>query len=418
MTALQDVLAALDRTSGWQEDFYRDLHAHPELSHQEHATAEKVAARLAQSGYEVHRGVGGTGVVGVLSNGSGLTVLARADIDALPVKEATGLPYASTDTGVDENGKEVPVMHACGHDVHVAALLGATDALASSRGAWGGTLIALFQPGEETADGADAMLKAGLVDLIPHPDVAFAQHVLPLPAGKVGTRTGAVLSAGDSVRITIHGRGSHGSMPQNSVDPVVLAALIVLRLQTIISRETAPGEFAVLTVGSSTSGTKSNVIPDEAVLLLNVRTYDESVRRRVLASIQRMVRAECQASGALQEPEFASYEQYPLTENDPTVTTKVTAAFGAHFADNAIQLSQQTASEDFSALPKAFGVPYTYWGLGGIDPETYRKAAQAGRIAEDIPVNHSASFAPVIQPTLRTGSEAMVVATLAYLGRA
>src|SRR5438132_2727689 len=267
LSNITDVLNGLSSASLWQERVYKDLHAHPELSFHEIRTAALAAAKLKELGYEVLEQIGHTGVVGVLRNGTGQTVLARADMDALPVKERTGLPYASTLTATDDTGASVPVMHACGHDAHVTCLLGAAELLARARRSWSGTFIAVFQPAEEVAGGAKTMLKDGLRDRIPKPDVAFAQHVLAYPAGTVGTHVGPVLSAGDSIRITLQGKGAHGSMPHNSVDPVVLAALVVLRLQTIVSRETKPGEFAVLTVGSSVAGTKSNIIPDHAVLL-------------------------------------------------------------------------------------------------------------------------------------------------------
>jgi hippurate hydrolase len=260
------------------------------------------------------------------------------------------------------------------------------------------------------------MLADGLRDRIPKPDVAFSQHVLAHPAGTIGTQVGPVLSAGDSIRITLHGKGSHGSMPHNSVDPVVLAALVVVRLQTIVSRETKPGEFAVLTIGSSVAGSKSNIIADRAVLLVNLRTYDMAVRQRMIESIERMVKAECEASGAPHPPEFEYYDQYPLTENDPEVTEKITSAFRSHFGpQNVFDLGRVTASEDFSHVPDALGTPYTYWGVGCIDPEKYAKAFEQGRVEQDIPVNHSEFFAPVIEPTLSIGTQALIAAALTYL---
>ena len=409
------VLAGLEGVRSWSADFYRDLHAHPELSHHEHATASKVAERLGASGIEVRTGVGGTGVVGLIRNGDGPTVLLRADMDALPVAEMTGLAYASHTTATDAAGNEVPVMHACGHDMHVACLLGAVHLLAADRGDWSGTVVAVFQPAEETGDGARAMLDANLADLVPTPDVALAQHVLPAPSGLVGTHPGPTLSAADSVRITVHGRGAHGSMPQASVDPVVLCAMIVVRLQTVVARETRPGEPVVVTVGSIQAGTKSNVIPDHAVIELNVRTYSEQTQASVLDAITRIVDAECQASGCPKPADYELFDRFPLTDNDPDVTARVAAAFASYFHERARPLPMQTASEDFSDIPNALGVPYCYWGIGGIDPDTYHKAEQQGRVAQDIPVNHSAFFAPVIQPTLDTGIEAMVVAALAWL---
>ncbi|MGH3470502.1 MAG: amidohydrolase [Nocardioidaceae bacterium] len=410
------MLQRLDDIRRWQEDFYRDLHAHPELSHQERRTAANVADRLKGTGCEVHADVGGTGVIGVLRNGDGPVVLLRADMDALPVRESTGLPYASTETATTPDGTEVPVMHACGHDVHVTCLLGAVDLLAGSRADWAGTVIAVFQPAEEVADGAQGMLDDGLAKVVGAVDVALCQHVLAMPAGYLGTRSGPTLSSADSMRITVHGRGAHGSMPQASIDPVVIAAMIVVRLQTVISRETRPGEPAVLTVGSVQAGTKSNVIPDDATVLLNVRTYDQGTRSSILAAIKRIVTAECTASGSPRPPEFELFDHFPVTDNDPAVTDRVAEAFTDHFGDQAQRLPLQTASEDFSDIPRALGIPYTYWGIGGIDPALYQRAEAAGRISQDVPVNHSALFAPVVQPTLSTGTAALVVAALAWLG--
>jgi hippurate hydrolase len=417
-SSIAGVLSGLPATSAWQERVYKDIHAHPELSFQETKTAALIASRLNDFGYEVFDGFGRTGVVGILRNGEGQTVLARADMDGLPVRENTGLPYASTLTAVDDTGNTVNVAHACGHDVHVTCLLGAAELLARAANSWKGTFVALFQPAEEVAGGAKAMIQDGLRDRVPRPDVAFAQHVLAYPAGKIGTQAGPILSAGDSIRITLYGKGAHGSMPHNSIDPVVLAALVVLRLQTIVSRETKPGEFAVLTVGSSVAGSKSNIIPDRAVLLVNLRTYDMAVRQRMIDSIERMVRAECEASGSPRPPDFDYFDQYPLTENDAAVTERIASAFRNHFGvETVFDLGRQTASEDFSDIPKAFGTPYTYWGVGGTDPEKYQRALDAGRVEQDIPVNHSEFFAPVIEPTLSNGTQALVVAALTYLGK-
>ena len=414
-SAVGSVLAGLEGTRSWQEELYRGVHQHPELSHLEHRTAELVADRLRRAGYEVHEGVGGTGVVGLLRNGEGPVVLLRADMDALPVREATGLPYASQETSTDADGHEVPVMHACGHDVHVTCLAGAAQLLADGSAHWSGTLVLLFQPAEETGDGARGMVEDGLRELVPAPQVALAQHVMPLPAGRVGTRSGPVLSAADSMRITLQGRGAHGSMPQAAVDPVVLAAMVVVRLQTVVSREVPPGETAVLTVGSIRAGTKSNVIPDSAVLQLNVRTYTDATRTTVLDAIRRIVRAECAASDCPEEPEFELFDRFPLTENDAAVTDRVASAFADFFGDRTQPVGQQSASEDFSDIPSALDVPYTYWFIGGTDPEGYDRARRAGRVAQDVPVNHSATFAPVVQPTLDTGTQALVVAALAWL---
>ncbi|MFF3907897.1 amidohydrolase [Streptomyces sp. NPDC001848] len=411
------VVAGLDDIRSELEDFYADLHAHPELGHQEHRTATRVAQRLRDCGYEVHDGIGGTGVVGVLANGDGPTVLLRADMDALPVREDTGLPYASTAGATDASGRQVPVAHACGHDMHVTCLLGASRLMAAARRAWQGTLLALFQPAEEPGDGADRMLADGLVDLVPHPDVAFAQHVLPYPAGQVGTRAGSFLSAADNIKITVHGRGAHGSAPQAAIDPVVIASMIVVRLQTIVSREVAATQPVVLTVGSVQAGTSGNVIPESADLLVNVRSYDEDSRRHVLAAVRRIVKAECDASGTSREPEIEEGIRFPPTVNDEAVTREVAAAFTATFGERAGTVELQSASEDFSRIPDAFDIPYTYWALGCVDPGTYQAARQRGTVAQDIPVNHSPRFAPVLQPTLDTGVQALIAASLTRLAK-
>ena len=401
LTDLDDLLSRL-------RDLYRELHQHPELSLEEHRTAERIEAQLSSLDVEVQR-IGGTGVVAIIRNGDGPTVLARADTDALPVSEQTGLEYASKVEGA---------MHACGHDMHVVTLLGAVELLATNKDAWAGTYIGLFQPAEETAQGAQAMLDDGLVDKVPTPEVALSQHVMPTEAGTIGTAAGPVLSAGDSLNITVYGRGAHGSMPHNSVDPVVLASSIVMRLQTIVSRETKPGEFAVVTVGALNAGSKSNIIADRAELLLNLRTYDTQVREDIMAAIERIVRAECQAAGSPQEPEFEYYDQFPLTDNDPAVNAKVTEAFTEYFGSEAVyETKPYTASEDFSRIPNAFEIPYTYWFIGSVAPEKYQRAVEQGTVSQDIPANHSPFFAPEIDPTLENGIRTQVVAALAYLAQ-
>ncbi|MYS43920.1 amidohydrolase [Streptomyces sp. SID5998] len=410
------VLAGLDGVRAELEDLYQDLHRHPELGMREHRTAGKAAEALRAAGYQVTEGVGGTGVVAVLANGDGPVVMARADMDALPVRERTGLPYASTVTAPGDDGAEQPVMHACGHDLHVTCLIGCARLLARAKDAWRGTFVALFQPSEEKGDGADAMIDDGLTSRAPTPDVVLAQHVLPLPAGYVGTRSGPFLSAADSLRVTVHGRSAHGSSPQNAVDPVVMAAMIVVRLQTVVARELAATTPAVVTVGSIHAGSSPNVIPDSAVLQLNIRTYDDSTRAQVLHAVERIVRAECQASGSPKEPEFERIATFPPTVNDDATTRRVAEAFAAHFGDDAHTVPLHTASEDMSKIPQAFGAPFTYWAIGGIDPARYAEAAAAGTVDQDIPVNHSPYFAPVVQPTLDTGVSALAVAALAWLG--
>jgi hippurate hydrolase len=414
MTGSDVVLAGLDDVTGSLEELYRAVHAHPELSMQEERTAEKAAGRLRTAGYEVTTGVGGTGVVGLLVHGDGPVVMLRADMDALPVREATGLPYASSVTATDPSGDEVPVMHACGHDMHVTWLAGAAALLAGARGAWRGTVLAVFQPAEETAQGARAMIDDGLFDRFPQPEVILGQHVMPGPAGTIGYRPGTTQAAADSLEVRLFGRGAHGSMPESSVDPVVMAAATVLRLQTIVSREVAAGQSAVVTIGALQAGTKDNVIPDEALLKLNVRTFDEQVRSHVLDAIRRIVEAEATASGAPRPPEITTTEHYPLTVNDLDRTERVAAALRAQFGEDRVHelAAPYAASEDFGSFGTEWGVPSVFWYVGGTDAELYRKAEQAGRVAQDIPTNHNARFAPVIHPTLETGVQAITVAAL------
>lgn len=397
------------------EALYQDLHSHPELSMRETRTAGLAAEHLRNAGYEVTTGVGKTGVVGMLQNGDGPTVLLRADMDALPVEEATGLPYASKVRAADSDGKSVPVAHMCGHDMHVTWLVGATKLLAQARSTWRGTVIAVFQPGEETAEGAQAMIDDGLFERFPKPDVVLGQHVMVGPAGTVAGRAGAITSAADSLQIRLFGRGAHGSMPQASIDPVVMAAATVMRLQTIVSREVAAAESAVVTIGSLQAGTKENVIPDEALIKLNVRTFDAGVRERVLAAIERIVNAEAQASGAPREPEITTLDHYPLRVNDRSANQRVTNAFRQFFgADRVRETGPAPASEDFGSFGTEWHAPSVFWFVGGTDPQTYAKAKEANRLNE-LPVNHSPKFAPVIHPTLQTGVEALLVATRAWL---
>ena len=371
---------------------------------QEHGTADRIVQELEASGISTTR-IGETGVLATIENGDGPIVAMRADIDALPVKEVSGKDYASTATQVDQKtGVEVSVAHACGHDFHLMSLITALQAFNAHKDQWAGTFIGVFQPAEETAEGARAMLEANLKEVMPRPDVYLGQHVLAsLPGGYVGTRPGPVLSSGFSVKVVVHGKGSHGSMPELGVDPVVLASTIVMRLQTIVSREVAAKETAVVTVGAIHAGTKSNIITDSAELLINTRAYNSAVSEHLKEAIERIVRAECVAAQSPQEPEFTYYDRYPLTDNDGDATSTVREAFDAYFGDEACDLDAVPASEDFSIIPDALGVPYTYWGLGGF--ADLSKAVG----------NHNPAFAPDLQPTLDRGAEAVVVAASAWL---
>jgi hippurate hydrolase len=408
-------LRNLDSVLSDLEALYKDVHSHPELSMQETRTAGLAAGRLRAAGYEVTTEVGKTGIVGLLRNGDGPTVMLRADMDALPIQEATGLPYASKATATDREGKMVPVSHMCGHDMHVTWLAGATKLMAEARTSWRGTLMAVFQPAEETGEGAQAMIDDGLFKRFPKPDVVLGQHVMVGPSGTVAGRAGAITSAADSLQIRLFGRGAHGSMPQASIDPVVMAASTVLRLQTIVSREVAAAEAAVLTVGVLQAGTKENVIPDEAIIKLNVRTFDAGVRQRVLAAIERIANAEAAASGAPRPPEITTIDQYPLNVNNQDAAKRVVEAFRGHFgAERVRETGPAPASEDFGSFGSEWHVPSVFWFVGGTDPKTYAKAKEANKINE-LPVNHSPKFAPVLHPTLQTGVEALVVAARAWL---
>ncbi|WP_159943179.1 MULTISPECIES: amidohydrolase [unclassified Nocardiopsis] len=417
------VMRLLDEIFPLVEGFYVDLHKNPELSHAEHRTASGVAEWLTRTGYEVHKGVGGTGVVGILRNGPGPTVMLRADMDALPLEEKTGLPYASTARAVDADGTEVPVMHACGHDAHTACLVGAADLLSESREEWAGTVMVVAQPGEESLDGAQAMLADGLFDRFGRPDVILGQHLGPQPAGLISHRAGVILGASSSYRVRVHGEGGHASQPNTTVDPVVIAANIVTRLQSVVSREVSPSEMAVLTVGRIQAGTKANIIPDEAYLEINTRALNTNVSAQLEAAIERIVRAEAAASGATREPEIERFQDAGVTFNDPQSTADVAAAHHAYFGDDyVIHLPDPSpATEDFSyfGLPgDPQPIPYVFWFVGAT-PHDVWEAAPGDTPYEkmgNVPSNHSPFFSPAREPTLRAGLAAITVAALSYLG--
>jgi hippurate hydrolase len=402
------ILANLEGILPDLQSIYTNIHAHPELSMQEFQTAHLAEDRLKATGFEVTSGIGKTGVVGVLRNGKGPVVMLRADMDALPVQEATGLAYASKVTATDKEGKIVPVMHACGHDMHVTWLLGAATLFAQELTAWHGTLIVVFQPAEEIGSGAQAMIDDGLFTLFPKPDVVLGQHVMAGAAGTLRWRSGVITSTSDSLRVRLFGRGAHGSMPHASIDPIVMAAATVMRLQTIVSREIAPSDSAVVTIGSLHAGTTENIIPDEAIFTLNIRTFDERVRKRVLSSIERIIKAEAVASGAPKIPEITTSTSYSAVINDTEATTRVVDSFRLHFPkDCIIETRSISASEDFGTFGTESRTPSVYWIVSGTDPGLYAKAKKTGRM-DEIPTNHNPHFAPVIHPTLKTGVEAFV----------
>ncbi|MTE15963.1 amidohydrolase [Nocardia aurantiaca] len=398
-------------TEHWQQ-VYRHLHAHPELSGEEHATARLVADELrALPGWEVTENVGGTGVVGVLHSGPGPVVWLRADMDALPVQEETGLDYASTVPGV---------MHACGHDVHVTALLGACAELSANP--LPGTVVALFQPAEETGAGAQGMINDGLLDRFPHPRIVLGQHVSPLPAGLILSRPGTLMAASDSVRITFLGKGGHASQPHTAVDPLLMAASLVVRLQSLTARRTAIASTPVLTAGALHAGSRPNIIADTSEVLLSLRTFTDSSRNHMIEGIQRMAEAEAAAAGAPQEPKVEFYDHFPVTENTPGDTERVLATLTAGNLPVMSMDNPITGSEDFGAFGTAAKAPSVFWHIGGTDPARFTEADQAymlseGALPPHFPSNHSSRFAPDPARALPAAITAMLTATRAELTR-
>ncbi|HEY1527125.1 MAG TPA: amidohydrolase [Candidatus Angelobacter sp.] len=388
------------------QTLYVDLHQHPELSSHETRTAAELATRLRTLGYEVTEHVGGTGVVAILKNGPGPTVMLRTELDALPVEEKTGLPYASKVRAKDDNGRDVPVMHACGHDVHMAALWGTAAIMARNKESWHGTLMLIGQPAEETITGADKMIKDGLFTRFPKPDVGIALHdTNNLPVGKVGITPGYAKAAADSIRITVYGKGGHGAQPQTTVDPVLIAARIAVTLQSIVAREIKPGDAAVITVGYIQAGTKNNIIPDDAQMGLTVRSYKPEVRQHLLAAIERVAKGEAMAAGAEKMPLVEKYESTSAVYNDPVLTHHLAATLEGVLGKGSVVTEEPImTSEDYAYFVEQ-GVPSFYFTLGVADPQKLAEARAAGR---QLPSNHSPLFAPVPEPSLKTGMTAEV----------
>ena len=398
------------------EPLYEDLHAHPELSFQETATAEKMAERLKGMGFEVTTGVGKTGVVGILKNGAGPTVMLRTELDALPVEEKTGLPYASKVTAKNAAGDTVSVMHACGHDVHMTAWIGAAMTLAQDRKSWHGTLMMVAQPAEEVGGGASGMIADGLFTRFPKPDVALAIHDNDsLPSGTVGIKGGPLLASADSVDIVVYGKGGHGARPHKTIDPIVIAARIILSLQTIVSRENDPFDPAVITVGSIHGGTKHNIIPDDVRMQLTVRAYKPEVRDRLLKGIERVAKAECEAANTPRPPDVTLSDHSPVTVNDAALAARVTAALERGLGDARVtEAIPIMGAEDFSQYADA-GVPILMMWVGAVNPDTLAKAQKDGTV---LPGLHSSLFAPDAQPTIMTGVDALVTAAREVFGTA
>ena len=403
------------------EAIYKDLHQHPELPCQESRTASVVAARLEALGFAVQRGIGGHGVVGTLLNGPGATVLLRAELDALPIKEDTGLPYASSVEQVDADGITKGVMHACAHDMHMACLLAVAGLLLAAKSAWSGTLVCLFQPNEERLLGAQAMVADGLLDHIPLPTVCLAQHCVPTKSGTIAVRPGRVLGLLDSLEVRVYGRGTHSATPQLGVDPIVLASCIVARLQTVVAREMDPKDPVVVSCGSFHAGTDASIIPMYADFKVDVRSFSEQAQLRAAAAVKRIILAEADVSGAPTPPRIVTAASSPPIDNDETATEQFAKVlrdfYGGSAADVIKVMPPDIVADDFVLLTRPPGkkpIPYVYWNIGVTDPKTWDKANKEDKLRE-LPCNHNPTFAPVIEPTLRTGIEALALLALTFL---
>jgi len=392
------------------EALYVDLHQNPELSLHETRTAAKIAEHLRSLGYEVTTGVGGNGVVAILKNGSGPVIMLRTELDALPIEEQTGLPYASKVKEPNDAGGEVPVMHACGHDLHMAALVGTAAVMAQDRQRWHGTLIMIGQPAEEGIAGAEAMLKDGLFTRFPKPQVVLAVHDTEmLPAGEIGFTPGFNMTSSDSLDVVFYGRGAHGSRPHMAIDPIVMAARAILGWQTIVSREIQPGEHAVITVGSFHAGTKHNIIPDDAHLQLTIRAYNPQVRKQLLAAIERIAKAEAMAASAPREPSITLAGGTPATYNDPDTTNHLGKVLAAALGtDNVKRIAPDFPSEDFSRYQEA-GAKIVFLRIGATNPEKFAAAQKSGEI---LPGLHTSRFAPDLKPSLQTAIETEVISLM------
>ena len=394
---------------------YKDIHQNPELGEHESRTAAIASNHLKGLGFEVTEKIGGHGAVGILFNGSGRTILLRADMDALPIRENTDLPYASTKYFTGNDGKKTPVMHACGHDMNVTNLMATATLLRNAMSTWSGTLICLFQPNEENGAGAMAMIEDGLYSHIPKADTILAQHCDHRRSGNIAIRSGPCESAADSFLVTIYGHGGHGSKPESCIDPIVIASSVVMRLQTIVSRVVAPQESVVITCGSFHGGDAHNIIPDSVDIKLNIRTYDEKVRAKVLESMTCIIKAECEAAGAPKKPQFTQTHKYPLTDNDPMIAQELRTLFESCFGqDHVEEMEKLAGSEDFPNLALPNKTPYTIWFIGSTAVEKYDDAVQNGKL-DQLPQIHSNDFAPSITSTLKTGVRAFSLAALRYL---
>ena len=396
------------------ESIYKDIHANPELGFQETRTAAKLAAELRALGFEVTEGVGRTGVVALYRNGAGPTVMVRTELDALPMEEKTGLPYASK-AKAQWNGRETFVAHSCGHDIHMASWVGTARTLLALKDQWQGTLMFIAQPSEETVSGAKAMVEDGLFKRFPKPDYAFALHTSPSPFGFVGYRAGPVTSASDSLEITFKGRGGHGSAPHVTIDPIAIGAHFVTDVQTVVSREKDPAEFGVVTIGAFQAGTAGNIIPDAAKLSGTIRSYKPEVRTKLLDGIRRTALASAAMAGA-PEPDvrLGADTSTAAVNNNEAVVQRTVASLKAQFGDpKVVQVQPITASEDFSVFTDA-GIPSMFFFVGVTDPKDVAESMKKG--GKPLPFNHSPYFAPVPEPSIKIGVQAMTTAVLTAMG--
>ena len=396
-------------------EVYKDIHQNPELGEYESRTAGIAAKHLKDLGFKVTEHIGGYGAVGVLLNGSGNTYLLRADMDALPIRENTELPYSSTKYFTDRDGKEKPVMHACGHDMNVTNLMATATLLCKAKFSWSGTLICLFQPNEENGAGAMAMIKDGLYDVIPRADYVLAQHCDHGRSGSVAIHSGPCESAADSFLVRIYGHGGHGAMPESCIDPILIASYVIVRLQSVVSRVVAPQDSVVITCGSFHGGDAHNIIPESVDIKLNIRTYNEKVREKVLDSVRGIIEAECESAGAPRKPEIKQTHQYPLTDNDPEIAQELRSLFEDSFGASQVhEMLKLAGSEDFPNLALPNKSPYAIWFIGSTPVEKYDDALKNGQL-DRLPQIHSNNFAPSILPTMKTGVRAFSLAALNYL---
>jgi len=400
----------LDAQYSHIEALYKDIHSHPELGFQETRTAAKLAAEMRALGYEVTEGVGKTGIVALYRNGPGPTVMVRTELDALPLPEKTGLPYASTATQILRN-VETPVAHACGHDIHMSVWVAVAKTLMDMKDQWSGTVMFVGQPAEEGGGGARAMLADGLFSRFPKPDMGFALHVGPGPYGFVSYRPGVINSTSDSLSVLFTGKGGHGSRPHVTIDPVMMAGHFIVDVQSVISREKDAARFGVVTIGSVQAGNAGNVIPDTALLRGTIRSYDAEVRAKMIEGVERTAKAVAMMAGA-PPPQVKFTEGAKAVVNDADLAARSGAVLKAAFGDKArLAPEPGSASEDYSEFVMA-GVPSFYFGIGGIDP---KDIAEATAKHMSVPGNHSPEFAPVPEPTIRTGTEAMSLVLLDVL---